>query len=296
MLSELLTSQFDLATHIFSFLDSFTLLSCLEISSSFYAAATQKNVWKDRWLWRTNAHPDSGNLTYQQFRGIRNIEVEFLNQTYVSFKENSSQCPDDQVLESMSLLQLECLISFCEHSEVYHDSLSEFDRNSDLSHQNSQRFLGHLGFSDHLRATTFDDPQFIKLIHHRHATITFFASQKRWDNFIQQILNPLLPSFHKDLSCLVMEGLIQISELQHFGCDCEVINIFVRSITERSWHRFGEMFQDLELLQHSHPRSYFPRVGWSLQNDLSLREVSQSEQQSFQRKRQIVSSLDRSHV
>jgi hypothetical protein len=142
MLSELLRSHFDLATHIFSFLDSFTLLSCLEISSSFYAAATQKNVWKDRWLWRTNAHPDSGNLTYQQFRGIRNIEVEFLNQTYVSFKENSSQCPDDQVLESMSLLQLECLISFCEHSEVYHDSLSEFDRNSDLSHQNSQRFLG----------------------------------------------------------------------------------------------------------------------------------------------------------
>jgi hypothetical protein len=292
MLDVVLVNQTDLAAYIFSFLDSSTLLHCLEISSAFYSATTQKNVWKDRWIWRTNAHPDSWNSqisgTYQLFRHIRNLEIDFLNQTFAIWKDNSSprSDTDDQQFEFMNLLELECLLSLCEHSEIYHDSPP----------QNSLVFFHHLGLSDRQLESSFkDSKEFMKLIHQRHATINFFTSQKRWEKFLNQIFHSELSYFHQDLSCLVMEGLIHIAELQYFGCNYEVINSFVRSVTERSWHRLGEMFQILELLQHSNPQSYFPEVGWSLQSN-SSNEIPQSHQHYFQRRREIVSSLDRSQV
>lgn len=264
--------------HIFSFLDTCTLLLSLDISSLFYSRITHDHVWKDRWIWRSNHHNIS--LTYTLYREIRNLEIELILDCCEFMKDSSrDQSYYDHKYEKMNIWILECLLSFCDHLECFHENHEHED-----SLIESFDFLSHLG----VQFSLLENKKFYQFIQHYHTIIKFYVSQQRWESFFHRIQDPFLPSFYRNLSCILMEGLIQIAALQPFGCKYSRVQKFAHLIVERTWKKVGEHSGTLELL---HTPSYFPSLGWSL--TYNSRSISDLEFSSFLRKREIVANHDR---
>lgn len=270
--------QHDVMVHISSFLDSLTLLSSLPISSSYYSVITHENVWKGRWIWRDNHHKIP--LNYSTYRLIRNLEMELIMDCREIF-ENSTLHPSkyDHKYANMELWTLECLLSLCDHIECYHNTHEDY-------FLQSLEFLTHLG----VKRTIFENKKYYRLIQHFHATIKYYVSKGKWSTFFHRVQDPLLPSFYKDISVIVIEGLVHIAELQPFGCNHSGIDDFVLSLVERTWKKVGELFQSHELLQSS-ARLFFPSVGWSLSRYSKL--LGEIDMVTFLRRRQLVASYDR---
>jgi hypothetical protein len=298
-------------THIFSYLDPFTLLSSLPISSFFASAIKCKNVWRHRWVWRTNIQRP---LSYETFRHLRNLEIEFLNNCLSHLQTPLDHLNYDQTFELMNSLELNCLLSLCEQIE----RSSSFSSSSIINGQEFHSldiFFSHL--ASRLPSSLFNDRKIFRFIQRSQTTIKFYSNKTKWSFFFSQFhssssSSPLDPSplpspsalpFSHQFPSLVMEGLVLIADLQPLGCDCALVNSFVRGIVERTWSHIGDTFSLPELGRPLSDPASFPSLGWSLQHPSHDDPYSppppplpQELNHSFQRMRHLVSTLDRLKV